>query len=329
MGATITAVGHYAPEKKLTNKDFEKMVDTNDEWISTRTGIKERRILSKEKGTSYMAVRAAKAALAQRNISAEELDLIIVATVTPDRFVPGTAPYVQGELGANNCWGYDINGGCSGFICAVATATQFIESGKYKKVMVIGADKMSAIVDYEDRNTCILFGDAAGAVLLEPSNGDGFGVDDFMLHMDGIGQEYLYIKAGGSRLPASHETVDQRLHYLYQDGKPVFKFAVSGMTDVAKRLLDKHDLTVKDLKLLIPHQANMRIIDAVASRLGLEPDQVMINIHSYGNTTAATIPMAMSEAYQQGRLKKGDRAMMVAFGAGFIWGGILFQWAFD
>lgn len=329
MRAIITAVGHYAPEKRLTNKDLEQMVETNDEWITTRTGIKERRILEDGKGASYMALRAAQSVLAQRGITPDEIDLIIVATVTPDMMVPMTAGIVQEGLKASNCWGYDINGACSGFLCALSTAAQFIETGRQKKILVIGVDKMSAIVDYQDRNTCILFGDAAGAVLVEPTESDELGIDDYIMHVDGSGVEYLFMKAGGSLYPATRDTVDKREHYLYQDGKPVFKFAVTGMTDVAKRLMERNGLTGKDIKLLVPHQANLRIIDAVSSRLGLTPDQVVINIHNYGNTTAATIPLAMSEAYQDNRLKKGDWVMTTAFGAGFIWGGLLLRWAMD
>jgi 3-oxoacyl-[acyl-carrier-protein] synthase-3 len=326
MRAIITGVGHYAPEHKLTNKDLEKMVDTNDEWIRTRTGIQERRILGDGKGASYMAVRAARAVLVQRKISADEIDLIIVATVTPEMPVPGTAAFVQHKLKASNCWGFDVNGGCSGFLCALTTGAQFIESGKCGKVLVIGSDKMSAIIDYKDRNTCVLFGDAAGAVLLEPSDADDAGIQDYILRMDGVGAKYLHVQGGGSLHPASHDTVEQGMHYVFQDGKSVFKQAVNGMTDVAKRVMERNGLTGKDLKLLIPHQANRRIIDAVSERLGLNPDQVVINIHKYGNTTAATIPMAMDEVYQEGKLKKGDRVILAAFGAGFIWGSILLRW---
>lgn len=329
MRAIITGVGHYTPEKRLTNQDLEKMVETNNEWIISRTGIRERRVLDKEKGTSYMAIKAAESVLKQRNISADELDLILMATVTPDMMFPATAALVQDGLNASNCWGYDISGGCSGFLCGLATAAQFIESGRQKKVLVIGGDKMSSIINYQDRNTCIIFGDGAGAVLLEPSEYTGLGVDDYIMHIDGSGGEYLNMKAGGSLHPASHETVDKRMHYLYQEGKMVFKLAVSGMTDVAKRLLDRNGLSGKDINLLVPHQANQRIIDAVSSRLGLTEDQVVVNIQHYGNTTAGTIPIALSEAYQDNRLQKGDRVMMLAFGTGFIWGGLLLQWAMD
>jgi len=329
MRAIITAVGHYVPEKKLTNKDLEQMVDTNDEWIITRTGIKERRILSADKGTSYMAVRAARMLLKQRHISADEIDLIIIATVTPDKTVPPTAALVQKELQARNCWGYDLNGACSGFLFALATGAQFIESGRHRKVMVIGADKMSAIVNYQDRNTCILFGDAAGAVLLEPTVEDDMGIKDFTLHLDGSGAEFLHIAAGGSLIPTTHETVTNKMHYLYQDGKTVFKHAVNGMADVVRKIINKNHLNAGDITLFIPHQANFRIIDAVAQKVGLRSDQVMLNIQKYGNTTAATIPLAMSEAYRQRLMQKGDWIVISAFGAGFTWGSLLLKWAMD
>jgi len=329
MRAIITGVGHYAPETRLTNKDLEKMVDTSDEWITTRTGIKERRILGKGKGISYMAVRAAQSLLKRRNISADELDLIIVGTVTPDMISPSAAAIVQRELKASNCWGFDVNGGCSGFIFAFATGSQFIETGKCKKVLVIGGDKMSGLLDYEDRNTCAIFGDGAGAVLLEPSDETDDGVKDFVLGLDGSGADYLHVKAGGSLHPASHETVDKKMHYVFQDGKAVFKKAVKGMADVSLQVLKQNGLTPDDLKVLIPHQANIRIIDSVSKKLGLPADKVVINIENYGNTTSGTIPIALSEAYEQGRLEKGDWILFSAFGAGFTWGSVLFKWAMD
>jgi len=332
MRAIITGVGHFAPENKLTNKDIEQMVDTNDEWITTRTGIKERRILGKGKGTSFMAVKAAEMVLSQRNISADELDLIIVATVTPDMPVPSTAAIVQKELKTSNCWGFDLNGGCTGFVYALSIASQFVENGKHQKVMVIGADKMSAIVDYEDRNTCVLFGDAAGAVLIEPSNdnlGDNFGIRDFILHMDGSGYNALYVNAGGSLEPASQKTVSKRKHFVKQDGKAVFKRAVKDMADVSIQIMEKNNLTGKDIRFLIPHQANFRIIDAVAKKMDLDENNVVVNIGKYGNTTAATIPMAMSEAYQDNLMKKGDWIVISAFGAGYTWGSCLIKWAID
>jgi 3-oxoacyl-[acyl-carrier-protein] synthase-3 len=329
MRAIITGVGHYVPDKILSNSDLEKMVDTNDEWITTRTGIKERRILDKEKGTSYMAIKAAQVVLDETQTSPDELDLILLATVTPDMPVPSTASFIQKNLGASNSWGFDINGGCTGFMCALATGAQFIESGRHKKVMVIGADKMSAITNYEDRTTCVLFGDAAGAVLLESSAENDLGIKDFILHLDGSGAEFLAMTGGGSLHPASRETVDQKMHYVYQDGKTVFKHAVSGMVDVTEKIVERNRLTGKDIKFFIPHQANFRIIDAAAKKMRLEPDQVVININKYGNTTAATIPLAMSETYRDNKLKKGDWVVTAAFGAGFTWGSMLLRWAID
>jgi 3-oxoacyl-[acyl-carrier-protein] synthase-3 len=356
MRTIISGVGHFVPDRKLTNKDLEEMVDTNDEWITARTGIKERRILDKDKGTSYMAAKAAEMVLKETEMSADEIDLIIVATITPDRPVPATVAFVQRHsadeidliivatitpdrpvpatvafvqrhLNAKNCWGYDLNGGCTGFLCALATGSQFIESGRHQKVLVIGADKMSSIVNYGDRTTCVLFGDAAGAILLEPSNGNGSGIEDFVLHLDGLGADYLGIPAGGSLQPACRETVDQNLHYVYQDGRTVYKHAVTGMAEVSAEIMKKNKLTDKDIKFLIPHQANLRIIDAAAKRMGLNPDQVIINIAKYGNTTAATIPLAMSEAYQENKICKGDWIVISAFGAGFTWGSLLLKWA--
>lgn len=329
MKAIITGVGHYLPEQRLTNADLEKMVDTSDEWITTRTGIKERRILEKEKGTSYMAVKAAEKVLSHRGISPEEIDVILTATVTPDLPVPSMAAIVQRELGANNCWGYDLNGGCTGFLCAFATAAQFVESGRFRRVMVIGADKMSAIIDYKDRNTCILFGDGAGAALVEPTNEDNTGVKDFILHLDGAGEDYLYMTGGGSRHPATLDTVNENLHYLYQDGRIVYKHAVNGMSDVSLRVLERNGLSGQDVDMFIPHQANYRIIDAVVKKVGLTEDKVMINVNKYGNTTAGTIPIALSEAYEQQRIKNGDWIVMAAFGAGFTWGSALLKWAIN
>jgi 3-oxoacyl-[acyl-carrier-protein] synthase-3 len=329
MKAIITGVGHFTPEHRLTNHDLEKMVDSSDEWITARTGIKERRILDKDKGTSYMAVKATEMLLEQRGISADELDLIIVATVTPDMPVPSTAALVQKELNAKNCWGFDLNGGCTGFLYALATGAQFIETGKHQKVLVIGADKMSAILNYQDRNTCVIFGDGAGAVLLEPSETDDTGIEDFILRLEGWGWEYLNVTGGGSLNPATHETVDKKMHYLYQDGKTVFKNAIMGMTDISLKIMKKNHLTGKDINLLIPHQANTRIIDSVAKKLELTPEQVVVNIEDYGNTTAGTIPIAMSEAWQKKMMKSGDWIMLSAFGAGFAWGSMLLRWAID
>ncbi len=329
MRAIITGVGHYVPEKTLTNLDLERMVDTNDEWITTRTGIKERRILDKEKGTSYMATKAAQVVLKETNTSPDEIDLILLATVTPDMPVPSAVSFIQKNLGASNSWGFDINGGCTGFMCALTTGAQFIESGRHKKVLVIGADKMSAITNYEDRTTCVLFGDAAGAVLLEASKENDFGIKDFILHLDGTGAEALAIEAGGSLHPASRETVEQKMHYIFQDGKTVFKHAVIGMADVSVKIVERNNLTDKDIKFFIPHQANYRIIDAAAKKMGLDKERVVINISKYGNTTAATIPLAMSETYQANKLEKGDWLVLAAFGAGFTWGSVLLKWAMD
>lgn len=327
MRAIITGVGHYSPENKLTNKDLEKLVDTNDEWITVRTGIKERSVLDKEKGTSYMAVKAARMIFEQSPVSPNEIELIILATITPDMLLPSAASIVQKELGADRCWGFDLNGGCTGFIYALATAAQFIETGKYKNVLVIGADKMSSIINYEDRNTCVIFGDAAGAVLLEQSEDMDRGIIDFDLHLDGVGVEYLNVLGGGSLHPATMETVQKKMHYVYQDGKTVFKYAVKGMSSISEIVLKRNGLTGKDLNYLIPHQANYRIIDAVGKRLGLAPEQIIINIEKYGNTTAATIPLAMSEAHQQHKFQKDDWVMMTAFGAGFTWGSVLMKWS--
>lgn len=329
MRAIITGVGHYVPDNILTNQELEKMVDTNDEWIVSRTGIKERRILDKDKGTSYMAVKAAEMVLEQTNTAADELDLILVATSTPDMLVTATAAFVQKKLNATNCWGFDINAACCGFVYALATASQFIETGKHNKIMVIGVDKMSAIINYEDRNTCVIFGDGGGAALLESSNEDELGVEDYIFHLDGSGTEYLNLPAGGSLFPASHETVDKKMHYLFQDGKKIFKYAVTELSNVSTKIMEKNKLTGKDIKLLIPHQANLRIIDAVAKKMGLTRDKVMINIEKYGNTTAGTIPIAMSEAYQKNMMSKGDWIIISSFGAGFTSGSLLLKWALD
>ncbi|GMV76867.1 MAG: 3-oxoacyl-[acyl-carrier-protein] synthase 3 [Chitinophagaceae bacterium] len=324
--AAITAIGGYVPETKLTNADLEKMVDTNDEWIRTRTGISERRILKeKGKGVSDMIIPAVQQILTKKNLNPLDIDCIICATVTPDMVFPATANIVADKIGAKNAWGFDLEAACSGFLFALATGTAFIESGKYKKVVVVGADKMSAIVDYTDRNTCILFGDGAGAVLLEP-NTEGNGIIDSILKTDGSGKEYLHMKSGGSVNPSSIETVTAREHFVYQEGKTVFKFAVKGMADVSAELLERNHLTGNDIAWLVPHQANLRIIDATTERLGLSKDKVMININRYGNTTAATIPLCLWEWEKQ--LKKGDNLVLAAFGGGFTWGAILLKWAY-
>lgn len=325
--ARITGVGHYVPSKVLTNQDLEKMVDTNDEWIVTRTGIQERRILEEGKGSSYMGVYAARRALEEAGIEPQDLELIVVATVTPDMMFPNTACIIQEQLGATNAWGVDVNGACTGFIYATAMAGQFIESGRYNKILVIGTDKMSSITNYEDRNNCILFGDAAGAIVLEPSEISEYGILDFLLKSDGSGGKFLNMPGGGSLNPATHETVANNMHYIYQDGRAVFKFAVAGMADITEELVRKNNIPVDDIKLLVPHQANLRIIDATARRLNLSKDKVMVNIDKYGNTTAATIPMGLSEAYQEGRLTKGDYVIFAAFGAGFTWGSMLIRWS--
>lgn len=324
--AAITAVGGYVPEDKLTNFDLEKMVDTSDEWIRTRTGVEERRILKGEgRGVSEMIVPAVEELLRKRGISAAEIDCMIVATVTPDMVFPATANIVCHKVGAVNAFGYDTSAACSGFLYALTQGAAFIESGRCKKVIVVGADKMSAIVDYTDRKTCIIFGDGAGAVLLEP-NEDGLGVQDSLLKSDGSGAQYLRMKAGGSAYPPSAETVANKEHYAYQEGQTVFKFAVKGMADVSAELLEKNNLTGDDIAWLVPHQANLRIIDATANRIGLPKEKVMINIQKYGNTTAATIPLCLWE--WEGRLQKGDKIVLAAFGGGFTWGATLVEWAY-
>ncbi len=325
--AAITAVQGYVPPDILSNFDLEKMVDTNDEWIRTRTGVETRHILKGEGlGTSDMAVEAAKGLLKKRGIGPEELDMIICATVTPDFVFPATANVISDKIGAVNAWSYDINAACSGFIYALTTGAQFVETGKYKKVLVIGADKMSSIIDYTDRATCIIFGDGAGAVLLEPSM-DGFGVVDSILRSDGSGRAYLHQKAGGSVKPASHETVDKKEHFVFQDGQPVFKAAVKNMADVSVEIMERNKLTSDDIAYLVPHQANLRIIDATANRMGVGTDKVMINIQKYGNTTAGTIPLCLWD--WEPKLKKGDNIILAAFGGGFTWGAVYLKWAYD
>ncbi|HEX9739293.1 MAG TPA: beta-ketoacyl-ACP synthase III [Ignavibacteriaceae bacterium] len=326
--ATVTALGMYVPDKILDNAYFEKIVDTTDEWIRTRTGIKERRLLE-HGATSDLAAGAAEDLLNTHNIKAEDIDVIIVATVTPDMFFPATACLVQEKIGAKKAWGFDLSAACSGFLFAFQTGASLVEAGTYKKVLVIGADKMSSIVDYTDRNNCILFGDAAAAVLLEATEDKSIGLQDSILRTDGSGKEALYMKGGGSLNPPSHETVDRKMHYLYQDGKAVFKVAVKGMADVSYELMVKNNLTGKDITYLIPHQANMRIIDATAERMGIRRDQVMINIDRYGNTTAATIPLCIVEYYRDGKVKKGDNLILAAFGAGYTWGASYLVWGLD
>lgn len=325
--AAITAVGAYLPEHRLTNAELETMVDTNDEWIMTRTGIKERRILKdKDKGTSYLAIEAARDLIRKKDLDPAEIDLVLLGSATPDMPVAATAVYVASEIGAVNAFAYDLQAACSNFLYGMSTAARYIESGRYKKVLLIGADKMSSIIDYTDRATCIIFGDGAGAVLFEPSE-EGYGLKDEYLRSDGGGRAYLKIEAGGSLLPASEETVKNKKHYVFQDGKSVFKFAVSNMADVAAKIMERNELTHEDVDWLVPHQANKRIIDATANRMGLEASKVMMNIERYGNTTSATLPLLLFDYEKQ--LKKGDNLVFAAFGGGFTWGAIYLTWAYD
>lgn len=325
--AAITAVSAAVPDYVLTNKELEDLVDTSDKWITTRTGIKERRILKgKEAGTSVLGAQAVNRLLEKRGIKAEEIDLLICATVTPDMQFPATANIISDAVGAINAFSYDINAACSGFIYTLFTAAQFIETGRYKKVVIVGAEKMSSIVDYTDRATCILFGDAAGAVLLEPDS-EGYGILDAELKADGSGVRFLHMKAGGSRKPASHETIDAKEHYVYQEGKSVFKFAVTGMVDSANTVVARNNMTIEDVNWLVPHQANLRIIDATSNLLGIDKEKVMINIEKYGNTTSATIPLCLRDYEKQ--MKKGDNIILAAFGGGFTWGSVYLKWAYN
>ena len=327
MKAAITGVGGYVPDYILTNAELETMVDTNDEWIQTRTGIKERRILKGEGlGTSDMATEAVKDLLARKNIDPTEIELVICATTTPDMLFPATANIICDKVGMTNAWGYDVSAACSGFLFALTTGTQFIETGKHKKILVVGADKMSSIVNYEDRSTAIIFGDGAACVLLEPDT-EGYGIQDSILRSDGSGRAYLHQKAGGSVKPASMETVMNKEHYIFQDGQPVFKFAVKNMADVSAEIMERNNLTSDDIAWLVPHQANRRIINATGERMNLPAEKVMINIDKYGNTTNATIPLCLHE--WQSRLHKGDNIVLAAFGGGFTWGSIYIKWAYD
>lgn len=324
--AAITAVNGYVPDYVLTNKELESIVETTDEWILSRTGIKERRILKGEGlGTSDMAVHAVNGLLEKRGISAEEIELIIFCTTTPDMPFPASANILADKIGAKNAWGYDLQAACSGFIFGLSTGAQFIESGKHKKVLVVGGDKMSSIINYQDRTTCIIFGDGCGAVLLEP-NEEGMGIQDSILKSDGAGRQFLHQKAGGSARPASHETVDNNEHVVHQEGQAVFKFAVTNMADVAAEIMERNNLSSDDVTWLVPHQANKRIIDATASRMGLGTEKVMINIQRYGNTTNGTIPLCLWEWESQ--LKKGDNIILAAFGGGFTWGSVYLKWAY-
>lgn len=327
LKAVISAVHGYVPPDLLTNADLEKMVDTNDEWIRSRTGIETRHILKGEgKGSSDMAVEAVNGLLKKRGITANDIDLLICATVTPDHVFPATANIICDKIGAKNAFGYDIGAACSGFLFALVTGSQFIETGKYKKVVVVGADKMSAIIDYTDRATCVLFGDGAGAVLLEPTT-ENIGIMDSVLKSDGNGRHYLHQKAGGSVKPPSHETIDAKEHYVFQDGQPVFKAAVVGMADVSAEIMERNNLTADDVAYLVPHQANLRIIDATAKRMGVGNEKVMINIQRYGNTTAATIPLCLWD--WEDKLKKGDNLVLAAFGGGFTWGAVYVKWGIE
>ena len=321
--AAITAIGHYLPEDRLTNQDLEKMVDTNDQWIRERTGIIERRIL-KDGATSDMGAEAVKELCANRGIDPSEIDLLICATVTPDHTFPATANIITDKVGATNAWGFDVEAACSGFLYCVTVASKFIETGTHSKVVVVGADKMSSIIDYEDRNTCVLFGDGCGAILLEP-NEDGLGVIDHRLYSDGAGRKHLHMVAGGSFKPASAETVANREHFVYQEGKHVFKFAVTKMADVCAEVMERNNLTSDDVAWLVPHQANKRIIDACAKRMGVDSSKVMLNIMHYGNTTGGTIPLCLYDWRDQ--LKKGDNLILAAVGGGFTWGAVYVKWA--
>jgi 3-oxoacyl-[acyl-carrier-protein] synthase-3 len=324
--AKITAVSHHLPERRVSNRDLEKVVDTSHEWIVERTGIHERRVVERGTATSDLAAATGRRLVERYGIDPTTIDLIIVATVTPDMFFPSSACLVQSKIGAKNAWGFDLSGACSGFLYALTTGAQFITSGSHKKVLVIGADVMTSILDFDDRATCVLFGDGAGAVLLEPTEDDEVGVMDFILRADGSGGQFLNMPAGGSLNPSTVETVQRKMHFVHQDGKNVFKFAVRGMTEVSLDILRRNGLTIDDLRLYIPHQANLRIIQAAAERLGIDPSRVAINIDRYANTTAATIPICLSEAVESKTIIKNDRILLASFGAGFTWGSVLLRW---
>lgn len=327
INAAITAVGGYVPETILTNFDLEKMIDTTDEWIRTRTGIEERHILREEgKATSDLAVGAILPMLAKKGIDPLEIDVIICGTVTGDYIFPATANVIADKIGAKNAWGFDVSAACSGFLFSLETASKFIASGVYKKIIVVGADKMSAIIDYTDRNTCIIFGDGAGCVLMEP-NTEGYGIQDSILRVDGSGRQFLIQPAGGSMNPPTHETIDKKMHYVFQEGKTVFKFAVTNMADVSYEIMERNNLTSDDVDWLVPHQANLRIIDATAERMGLDKSKVLVNIQKYGNTTSGTLPLCMYDFEKQ--FKKGDNLILSTFGGGFTWGSIYLKWAYD
>jgi 3-oxoacyl-[acyl-carrier-protein] synthase III len=326
--AKISALGTYVPPRLLTNADLEKMVDTNNEWIMSRVGIRERHIVDKGVATSDLAVEAAKKALAHRGLAPTDIELIIVGTVTPDMLFPSTACVVQNKLGAKGAWGFDLSAACSAFIYSLQVGSQFIANGTHKRVMVIGADVMSSIIDYADRATCVIFGDGAGAAILEPAEDDSVGIIDYIHEVDGSGGEFLYMPGGGSLHPSSKETVEKKMHYVHQDGQQVFKFAVRKQTELCQKLLERNGLKGSDIDAFIPHQANLRIINATGERLGLRPDAVVINIERFGNTTAGTIPLAMNTALEEGKLKKGSLVMLASVGAGFTVGATLLRWAF-
>ncbi|MBL7013270.1 MAG: ketoacyl-ACP synthase III [Candidatus Marinimicrobia bacterium] len=325
MNATITTTARYVPKNVVTNHDLEKIMDTSDEWIKSRTGIHQRHFVGKDEATSDICTQIAQSLLEKRHLSPDDIDIIIVSTVTPDMFAPSTAAIVQNNIGASRAWGFDLSGACTGFLYGLETGAKFVESGQYNKVMVIGVDTMSSILDLEDRNTAVLFGDGGGGVILEQTGHDS-GIYDSILKMDGSGGPFLQMPGGGSRMPATVETVENKMHYIRQDGRTVFKFAVKGMADVSARILEKHQLTGDDIALFIPHQANKRIIDAAANRCGIDSDKVLVNIHEYGNTTAGTLPIGLSEAQDSGRIKDGDILLLAAFGAGWTWGSMLIKW---
>jgi 3-oxoacyl-[acyl-carrier-protein] synthase-3 len=328
LAAKITGVAGYVPPKLLTNADLERMVDTSDEWIQQRVGVRERHIVDNGMATSHLATAAAQELLAKTGTKPEQIDLIVIATVTPDMFFPATACLVQTRIGATRAWGFDLSGACSGFVYALTVGAQFVGAGTHKKALIIGSDVMSSIIDYQDRNTCVLFGDGAGAVLLEPSESETEGIIDFRHDIDGSGGEYLYMPGGGSRHPASRETLDRKMHYVHQDGKQVFKYAIRRMSEIACELLERNGYTHKDVALVVPHQANLRIIRGMQERLGLDDSKVMVNIDRFANTTGGTIPLGLRDAVSQGRLNKGDLVLLVAVGAGYTSGGILMRWAY-
>ncbi|MBI2821271.1 MAG: ketoacyl-ACP synthase III [Acidobacteria bacterium] len=324
--AKIAAVGKYLPERRLTNRDLEQIVDTSDDWIVERTGISERRIVSEGQANSDLAAAAVRELLEERGIGADQVELIIVATVTPDMLFPSTACILQEKIGATHAWGFDLSAACSGFLYALASGAQFIRTGVHRKVLVVGSDVMTSILNFHDRTTCVLFGDGAGAVLLEPVEDDEVGIFDFLLKSDGSGGKFLYMPGGGSLHPPTHETVERNMHYVHQEGKQVFKLAIKGMVDVSQTMLDRHGYAAADLALYVPHQANLRIIRASAEKLKLREDQVLLNIHKYANTTAGTIPIGLAEAQEEKRLKKGDLVLLASFGAGLTWGSMLLRW---